>query len=337
VIDRATVGYAKSGREVLTDVSAVLNPGELACLIGRNGSGKSTLLRTLGRFQPLLGGSVSISGRPIENYSSRGLAQKVAVVLTERIAPGQMRAYDVVALGRYPYTGMAGWLSAADHAVIDRALRATGASELRERSVGELSDGERQRVMIARALAQEPDILLLDEPSAFLDVRGKLELTSMLTALIREHDLAVLMSTHDLEQMMRHADNIWLIDAAGRFNVGAPEDLGRTGLIEQAVGGGASFDPVSGTFSTVRAMRGDVHVDVEGPMRAWTIRAVERAGFTATHQGSTRIHLADGDHTGWNIQSSAGSASASSLGEVVQRLRSLEGPQVRSQVHTSGD
>lgn len=288
VVDRASVGYGRPGRRarvVLSEVDAAVPAGRLACLVGANGSGKSTLLRSLARFQPLLGGDVRIDGESVARCSARELARKLAVVLTDRVAPGQLRAYDVVALGRYPHTGLAGRLSHADDAVVERCLAQAGASHLAGRVMSELSDGERQRVMIARALAQEPRVLLLDEPSAFLDVRGRLELTALLMSLTHEHGLAVLMSTHDLEHMIRHADLVWLIDADRRLTTGAPEDLGLDGSLRRALAGTASFDPLTGTFVTDRPACGRVRLIGDGAAHDWTRRALRRAGF----------HVADGD------------------------------------------
>jgi iron complex transport system ATP-binding protein len=224
-----SVGYGRPprrGRVVLSGVDAGLSAGELTCLVGPNGSGKSTLLRSLVRSQPLMSGDVLVDGRSIRQMSAAELARNVAVVLTDRVAVGALLAWHVVALGRYPHTGWSGHLDDHDRAVVDGALAAAGATSLAARSVSEMSDGERQRIMIARALAQEPRVLLLDEPSAFLDIRARLELTALLRSLTQERGLAVLMSTHDVEHMLRHADSVWLVTEDGRLEIGAPADLG---------------------------------------------------------------------------------------------------------------
>ncbi|WP_166355683.1 ABC transporter ATP-binding protein [Phytoactinopolyspora limicola] len=223
------VGYGRPprrGRVVLAGVRAALHAGQLTCLIGPNGSGKSTLLRSLVRSQPLLGGDVLLGGRSITRMSAIELARQVAVVLTDRVAVGALPAWHVVALGRYPHSGWAGRLDEHDRAVVDQSLAAAGATELAGRSMTEMSDGERQRIMIARALAQQPQVLVLDEPGAFLDVRARLELTTLIRSLTRDHGLAVLMSTHDVEHMLRHADHVWLVTGAGRVETGTPADLG---------------------------------------------------------------------------------------------------------------
>jgi ABC-type cobalamin/Fe3+-siderophores transport system ATPase subunit len=182
------VGYGR--QSVLSHINLAVAPGELVCLLGVNGIGKSTLMRTLAWMQPALGGSVEIDGRDISRMNQGELARKVAVVLTERVAIGAMPAYGLVALGRYPHTGWAGQLSDADRDIVAEAIAAVGAQHLAQRDINELSDGERQRILIARALAQRPAVLLLDEPSAFLDVSARVEIMAMLRRLAREQQVA---------------------------------------------------------------------------------------------------------------------------------------------------
>src|SRR5207249_7894211 len=240
-------GYGS--RVGLRDVGVCLAGGELACVLGPNGTGKSTLLRTLAGMQPRLAGSVELDGHDVQRLPARELARRVSVVLTERAEVGLLRAYDLVALGRYPYTGWAGRLRSHDHAVVAWALEATGASDLASRDVSELSDGERQRVMIARALAQEPVVLLLDEPTAFLDVARRVEVTTLLRRLARDTGRAVLFSTHELDLALRTADSVWLLDTAGRVRVGAPEDLVLDGSFARSFEvEGLTFDAAAGRF-----------------------------------------------------------------------------------------
>ena len=180
------IGYAPKRRPriaVAADLGVELLKGELVCLLGPNGAGKSTLMRTLAGLQKPLSGEVLLEGRDLHGLSESERARLLGLVLTERVDVGNLSAYALVALGRYPYTGWDGRLSAADEEVVRWAIDAVGARDLAGRSVGELSDGERQKVMIARALAQEPAVLLLDEPTAFLDLPRRVEIVQLLRRL----------------------------------------------------------------------------------------------------------------------------------------------------------
>lgn len=230
-------GKGRKRRSVLSGINIAVAPGEMVCLLGPNGVGKSTLMRTLARAQPALSGSVLIDGKDAALMSQADLARKVGVVLTERIAIGAMPASRLVELGRYPHVNWAGQLSAADRTIVRDAIFAVGAAQLAHRDINELSDGERQRFMIARALAQNPAILLLDEPAAYLDVSGRVEMIAMLRHLAREKNIAVILSSHDLDLSLRTADTIWLIDGRGRFQRGAPEDLLADGSLTSVFSG----------------------------------------------------------------------------------------------------
>ncbi|MEU8362735.1 ABC transporter ATP-binding protein [Nonomuraea sp. NPDC048882] len=283
-----SVGYRR--RAVLSGIDVTLRAGELTCLVGANGIGKSTLMRTLARAQPRLTGRIELRGRPIADLSPRELAAELAIVLTDRVAAGQLLGYDLVALGRAPYTGWFGRLDDADRRTIERALDTTGAGHLAGRPVTELSDGERQRLMIARALAQQPSVLLLDEPTAFLDLAARLELVELLRSLTHEHGLAVLMSTHDVEHMLRHADSLWLITPERELISGAPEEIGLAGHLRRLLHDAATFDPRTGTFTwdTGQAATARVTAPPGCPadLLSWTVHAVERAGYRVSERGA---------------------------------------------------
>ena len=176
---------------MLERVNLTVEPGELVCLLGPNGIGKSTLMRTLARMQPALWGSVELGGTALESLSASDLARRLGVVLTERVAVESLRARQIVELGRYPHSGWLGSLTDRDHEVVSWAIDAVGANHLADRDFARMSDGERQRVMVARALAQEPVLLVLDEPTAFLDVPSRVELMGLLRRLTRGGSLAV--------------------------------------------------------------------------------------------------------------------------------------------------
>ena len=228
-----SVGYGGRRRTVvLSDVDAALRRGECAALLGPNGSGKSTLLRTLAGLQRPLGGAVLLGGRELARLTPGQIARELSVVLTEPIDAAQLTAWDVVALGRAPHAGFSGRLSKADRAAVRAALTETSAVALAPRPLHDLSDGERQRVMIARALAQEPSVILLDEPTAFLDLEARADVARLLRRLAREdagRERGILITTHDFDLAMQIADRLWLIRRDGSLAVGAPDELAERG------------------------------------------------------------------------------------------------------------
>lgn len=233
--DRRRSG-TREPRTVLRGLDATLAPGELVCLLGPNGAGKSTLMRTLSGMQPPLAGRVFVAGEEIRELGPRRLARSLAVVLTDRVGGDALTAYALVELGRYPYTGWSGRLTEDDHEVVRRSIEAVGATDLAGRGLGELSDGERQKVMIARALAQEPAVLLLDEVTAFLDLPRRVEVMRILRRLAHEQGKAVLLSTHDLDLALRSADRLWLLPPGGPLHVCTADELIPSGLFERTFG-----------------------------------------------------------------------------------------------------
>ncbi|GIV85157.1 MAG: hypothetical protein KatS3mg052_2164 [Candidatus Roseilinea sp.] len=226
-----TTGYRNgtSRRVVHRGLNLSLSRGKLTALLGPNGAGKSTLMRTLCGLQPPLAGTVWIDGELLHALSPDRRARKLAVVLTDRVDAGYMTAYALAALGRTPYTRWDGRLTAEDEAIVQEAMRAARCEALAARMVAQLSDGERQRVMIARALAQQTPIILLDEPTAFLDLPRRIEIMHLLRDLAHQTGRALLLSTHDLELALRFADRLWLMGSDGAFVAGAPAEICRQG------------------------------------------------------------------------------------------------------------
>jgi iron complex transport system ATP-binding protein len=284
-----TVGYRRprqSARAVVSNIHVSLKAGELVCLIGPNGAGKSTLMRTLAGMQPPLAGHVSLDKGDVHRMKTAELARRLSIVLTERVEVGVLSAYALAALGRYPYTGAGGALTAHDEAVVQWAMEAVGAAHLAARDVGELSDGERQKVMIARALAQEPSVMLLDEPTAFLDLPRRAEMMQLLRHLARDTGRAVLLSTHDLDLALRSANRIWLLPTGGPLQTGAPEDLVLSGAFQSAFQSeGVAFDSYNGSFRVQTRAAGQVDLIGDGLPALWTARALEREGFCAVRNG----------------------------------------------------
>ena len=204
ILDHLAIGY--KGRTLMSNLSLTLHEGCLACLVGTNGVGKSTLLRTLAGFLPKQGGTIRLMGRAVESASPQQLATIVSVVLTDRPHGHAITVSEMVAMGRSPYTGFWGRLSKQDRAVVDEAMQMVGITPLAQRMVSTLSDGERQKVMVAKALAQQTPIILLDEPTAFLDHPSKVSMMQLLHRLAADMGKTIIMSTHDLELAAQNAD-----------------------------------------------------------------------------------------------------------------------------------
>lgn len=239
-------GYDRKAPPVVGPIDLDAAPGEFICILGRNGAGKSTLMRTIAGLQPAMSGEVELDGQAITNMRGANRAQLIAVVLTERTFSPGLRVGDVVMLGRQPFTGWQDALSADDLSICEDALSQAGATDFRGRFFDDLSDGERQRVMIARALAQTPRLMVLDEITAFLDLPGRVEVMSLLRSQARARQFCVLLSSHDLDLSLELADRIWLLDGAGGVLFGTPEELIESGAI------GSAFDTPEVAFSPIR-------------------------------------------------------------------------------------
>jgi len=230
------VGYRtrRARSAVLERMNLTARAGELVCLLGANGSGKSTLLKTLVRLQPALEGRIELAGAALTTLTHMELARRVGVLLTERVLIDSLPAVRVVELGRYAHSGWWGRMTGADRQAVQWAIESVGATQFANRDFSRLSDGERQRVMIARALAQEPSLLVLDEPSAFLDVTARAEVWALLRHLATERHLAIVVSTHDLELALRMASVVWVIMPDRNIAVGTPEDIVAAGVVDAA-------------------------------------------------------------------------------------------------------
>ncbi len=283
-IEDLSIGYRekKKTRVVAEHIQADICAGELTCLLGTNGVGKSTLLRTLSAFQPKLGGTISVQGKDIDAYSDRQLARLVGLVLTEKCDIRNMSVTDLIGMGRSPYTGFWGVLNDDDREVIDRAIAMIGIEKLAHRMVHTLSDGERQKVMIAKALAQETPIILLDEPTAFLDFPSKVEMMQLLHRLSHEMNKTIFLSTHDLELALQIADKLWLMSPSEGFRIGIPEDLALDGTLERFFYcKGIGFDHDSGLFRLKFDTHSRVRLVGEGERYAMMRKALQRCGVEA--------------------------------------------------------
>ena len=242
ILKGLSIGYrGKNGtRTVAEGIDAAIRSGELTCLLGANGVGKSTLLRTLSAFQPKLDGEILIADKEIETYTDKELSQTIGVVLTEKPDIRNMSVRELVALGRSPYTGFWGTLHDEDWQIVDEAIEAVRISTLSERMVHTLSDGERQKVMIAKALAQQTPVIFLDEPTAFLDFPSKVEMMQLLRRLAREQQKTIFLSTHDFELALQVADRLWLMESGDKsqekgVSIGTPRELAQSGALARYV------------------------------------------------------------------------------------------------------
>ena len=277
-LDHLSVGYGK--RVLLKDLCASILPGQILTLIGPNGAGKSTVLKTVSHHLARMGGVVRVGGEDIERMDGHELAKRLSVVLTERVRPELMTCYDVAASGRYPYTGRFGLLTAQDRDVIAQSLALVRAEELADKPFARVSDGQRQRVMIARALCQQPRVLVLDEPTSCLDIRYKIELSAILLRLAREQGVTIVMSLHEIDLAARVSDLVMGIGAHGVEVFGAPEAVFTEANVTRLYGiSSGAYDALSGSVELPSA-EGAPRVFVLGGMgRATTLyRRLTREG-----------------------------------------------------------
>lgn len=227
-IKNVSVGFSNI---LFKNINAEMEAGSLVCLMGINGVGKSSLLKTIARLLEKKEGEIKFNGINYEQISAEEFAKIVGIVLTEKLQVDYLTVEELISFGRSPYTDRSGRLKAEDQTEVEKAMNQTGIIKLKNAFFTELSDGQKQKVLIARALAQGPKLLILDEPTTYLDIPSKIELINLLKRLTKENNLAVLMSTHDLDLIQESADKIWLMEKDGKFSVGSPEELKSSGLI----------------------------------------------------------------------------------------------------------
>ena len=245
--EQMTVGY--DGKPLIRDIEIRLNRGEILTLIGPNGAGKSTILKSLTRQLKLVGGTVYLDQKLMSQMSGKEVAQKLAVVTTERIRPELMTCEDIVATGRYPYTGTLGILSEGDWEKVHKAMEMVHALDFKDRDFTEISDGQRQRILLAIAICQEPEVIVLDEPTSFLDVKHKLELLAILEKMAREKKMTVIMSLHEIDLAQKVSDKIVCVQGENISHFGKPEEVFQEEIIRDLYGiTNGSFDPRFGSI-----------------------------------------------------------------------------------------
>lgn len=331
----ATIGYrtGKHTCSVHSHLNFTLHKGELTCLLGANGAGKSTLLRTLAAAQPLLEGHITLNGKDLSSLSERERSRNIGVVLTDKTQAGGLTVYELVALGRQPHTGFFGRLHPHDKEIIGHALEAVGIGHKARTYTAELSDGERQKVMIAKALVQECPLILLDEPTAFLDVVSRIEIMHLLHRLAQEEDKAILLSTHDIEQALVLADRLWLLTDTDGLRCGTTEDLILSHAMDSLFPNASDirFDLMHGIYSPT--VEGKRHICLETDdevLRHWTQNALNRNGFlclSATDAPETaalpRLHAVSARH--FEIRTKGGTRTCTSFEELLEAVQTTGG------------
>lgn len=240
------VGYGE--KAVLSDINQFLREGQMVCLLGANGVGKSTILRTLAGFLPPLSGKVLLNGRDFLSFSLSERSQAVSVVLTERVEVPYMKVVDLVGMGRSPYTGFFGTLSKEDQTIVGEAIEMVGITDLAGRTIDTLSDGERQKALLAKALAQQTPVILLDEPTAFLDFHAKVSTLRLMLRLAHETNKIIFLSTHDVEMAIQLSDALWIVQD-GIIQAGTTASLTENGTLGKFLQAeGITFDEIERTL-----------------------------------------------------------------------------------------
>jgi len=278
------IGYTKGNTKPLFEnLSFELYKGELVCLLGINGAGKSTLLRTISNSQPSLSGKILFRGKDISTYSERSLSKLLGLVLTDKTSVGGLLVKELVELGRYPYTGFFGQLNKEDREIINKAMTDVGISHKADAYVAELSDGERQKAMIAKALAQQSPIILLDEPTAFLDIESRIEIINLLHNLASTQGKTILLSTHDIDLALLLADRLWLLSKENGLVCGGTEDLVLTGKLDNFFQGkNVVFDRNTGSFLPKRQSHSKVYLDAADDIYFWVKNIIEKNSLAVT-------------------------------------------------------
>lgn len=291
-----SIGYPKSRNRntsvLYEDMSFNLYAGELTCLLGSNGAGKSTLLRTLTGLQPSLRGEVNLRGKSISKYSEQQLSTLLGLVLTDKTVVGGLTVAELVALGRYPYTGFFGRLTKEDHRIVEKAMNDVCILHKKDSYVAELSDGERQKVMIAKALAQECPIIILDEPTAFLDIVNRIEIMNLLHLIAIKQNKTILLSTHDIELALTLADRLWLLARDKGLKCGVTEDIVLSDAINDYIGNSTIvFDRQTGRFVSEHSITKEIYLEADGELFFWTKNFLSRKGYCLTDNPTSKLSL----------------------------------------------
>ena len=277
-----SVGY--NGKILLSDIAMQVKPGEILVLIGPNGAGKSTILKNIIREMHPIGGNIYIKDKKIGDYTSKEYAKTMSVVLTEKIKTEMMTCRDVVAMGRYPYTNYFGKLTKEDEKIVNESLEKVSAADIADKDFSQISDGQRQRIMLARAICQKPEIIVLDEPTSFLDIRHKIELLDILQEMTVKDNVAVIVSLHEIELAAKLADYVMCIGADRSIRFARPENIFTDEYISSLYGlTQGSYNSLYGS-AELKKPEGKPHVFVLGGAGSgiYTYRELQRMGIAFT-------------------------------------------------------
>ena len=298
------IGYRTGKKEKIVHkhLNFELQTGELTCLLGANGAGKSTLLRTLSASQASLGGELLVLDKPLNEYTEKERSRTIGVVLTDKTFAGGLSVYELIALGRQPHTGFFGRLNKDDRRIIEEAMENVGIAHKAKSYTAELSDGERQKVMIAKALVQECPLILLDEPTAFLDVVSRIEIMHLLHRLASEQQKAILLSTHDIEQALVLSDRLWLLSREKGLLSGVTEDIILSHQMENLIPHkNIRFDYNYGVYYPTICGKREVYIECENQtLLHWTTNALNRHGYQCvTHGCDTKLTVLSPTEIHW--------------------------------------
>ncbi len=299
-----TIGYPRKKNPyiVQSELNLEMFQGELVCLIGPNGSGKSTLLRTLSGLQESISGQVKIEGQSIDKLKYDQRATLISLVLTDKVDVEHATVHSIVAMGRYPYSDWWGGLTDEDEALIQQTINMLHLESKVHSLFSELSDGEKQKALIAKAFVQDTPLIILDEPTAHLDLPTRIEIMLLLHKLAHDTNTAVLLSTHELDMALQAADKIWLMTAQGGVTTGVPEDLVFNGAFDAAFqNSNYVFNPANGNFSMNYPMSKQISVKGNKLRMYWTLRALARAGFEVVLDSENVVEVLDNN---WKIRES---------------------------------
>ena len=319
--ENLSIGY--KDKTLLSNLNLNIKKGQMICVLGENGSGKSTLIRTLLGLQDQLDGAIYINDKKLNETNTKELAKQISIVLTSTIPPNNFTVFELVALGRIPYSNWLGKLTTIDTNKIKEAIALVGITQFTNRQINTLSDGERQRVMIAKALAQDTNLIILDEPTAHLDVTNRVALLSLLKKLAKETNKGILISTHELELAIQVADQIWLIDRDKNLIKGAPEDLVLTEVFGDTFKDeNVFFDLKTGAFRIENRTDKLVFLVDQSVKGFWTKQALEKEGYSITENRNTLIQVFI-DNNQWILKTQNQSITIDSIEKLVMELNEI--------------